>query len=142
MKRNLAIRTIASARLNSPEKFRAVKTTAEGEILLWDEAVLGTQPTEAEIGAAIDTLPDSVLPVPQAVTSWRLRAVASLAGHKEAIEAVLDGLPEPNKTIAKEAWASGLIRRNAPLIAVIGAALEMDKAAIDGWFREAAAIHD
>ena len=137
----IAVGRIVAQRNNPPvfSRHRVALVDDVPTITDWDVGVLGPLPTPEEIESVL--VPVS-LPVPQQVTSWRLRAVASLAGHKATIEAVLDGLPDPDKTVAKEAWASGLIRRNAPLITVIGNALEMTSADIDNWFRQAADIHD
>lgn len=79
--------------------------------------------------------------VPIEVYAWRLRLSTQISGLKESIDALLDQLEEPAKTIAKEAWNAGVtIRRDSPLVAQLAGALSLTDEQVDNLFLSANAI--
>ena len=79
--------------------------------------------------------------VPIEVYAWRLRLATQMGGLKTAIDALLNSLPEPDKTIALEAWNSGVtIRRDSPLIASLATQLGLTKEQVDEYFIQANSI--
>jgi hypothetical protein len=80
-------------------------------------------------------------PVPAEVALWRLRAAVTLAGLLPQVEATIDALAEPPRTVARVAWEFGnTVDRAHPLVALIGQACGMDDAGLDNLFRDAAAL--
>lgn len=78
---------------------------------------------------------------PVEVYAWRLRLSTQIAGLKSAIDALLENLPDPDKTIAKEAWNAGVtIRRDSPLVAQLAGALSLTDEQVDSLFLSANAI--
>lgn len=79
--------------------------------------------------------------VPEEVYAWRLRLATQMGGLKTTIDALLNSLPEPDKTIALEAWNSGVtIRRDSPLIASLATQLGLTKEQVDEYFIQANSI--
>lgn len=79
--------------------------------------------------------------VPVEVYAWRLRLSTQISGLKPSIDALLENLPDPEKTIAKEAWNAGVtIRRDSPLVAQLAGALSLTDEQVDNLFLEANAI--
>ena len=88
-------------------------------------------------------LPDpvEVVSVPSAVAVWRVKAVLSIMGIKEQIDAAIEGLPEPNKTIAGMAWNAGTtIDRSSLLVASIAQIVQLTSAQVDQIFIQAEAL--
>lgn len=67
--------------------------------------------------AAYQVVPDVV---PDKVPLWRLRAVAAMGGLTAEIEGALASLPEPQKTVASQAWEYGMeIERASSLLSTL-----------------------
>jgi len=80
-------------------------------------------------------------PVPGEITNWRAKAVLGLAGMLTAVEAALDAMPEPNRTVALAAWNGGAdLARNGPTVLALSATLGLTDAQVDDLFRQAAAL--
>lgn len=111
-------------------------TTCDG--LLWhDQAQV--KPTAAEIDAAM-LLPETT-PVPQEVARWALKELCLVRGHASAIEAALDSLPDPPRTVARNRWENkDTISRGSPIISAMQALLGWSSAYVDELFRAAAAL--
>lgn len=76
--------------------------------------------------------------VPEEVYAWRIRLAAQMTGLKPSIDNLLDQLPEPGQSVAKEAWYNGVsIRRDSPMVAQISAALGLTGEQVDGLFVQA-----
>jgi hypothetical protein len=89
--------------------------------------------TEAEI--------EALNPVPEEVAAWRLRFVVAQAGLKDSIDGGITALPEPARTLAREAWYNGTtIRRDSTLVNAMAEGLEIAPATLDELFRQAAAL--
>lgn len=111
-----------------------------------------TPPTEAESVAALaDSLglePYTYVyvapappPVPSVIANWRAKAVLSIAGILPAVDAALNALPDPDKTVALAAWNGGAeVYRNGPTVAAAIAALGLSDAEVDAMFVQAAAL--
>jgi len=79
--------------------------------------------------------------VPIEVYAWRLRLVVAAAGLKDNIDLLLSNLPEPDKTVAHEAWNAGVtIRRDSILLAQVTSALGLTEQQVDEMFIQANAI--
>lgn len=79
--------------------------------------------------------------VPEEVYAWRLRLSTQIAGLKPVIDGLLGQLPEPDKTVATEAWNHGVtIRRDSPLVAQMTGALGLPAEQVDELFVQANAI--
>lgn len=79
--------------------------------------------------------------VPEEVYAWRLRLSTQIAGLKPVIDGLLGQLPEPDKTVATEAWNHGVtIRRDSPLVAQLTGVLGLTGEQVDELFVQANAI--
>ena len=91
--------------------------------------------------SAVAAINASIVPVPEEVLLWQLRAAVSLAGKKEAVDSVIALLSEPAKTVATQKWEYGnTARRNSPLTIQLGEAVGLTPAQIDDVFRTAASL--
>lgn len=72
------------------------------------------------------------------ITRRQLRLTLLAHGHLAAVEPAIAALPEPDRSVALIEWQDASeYRRDHPLIAQIGAALDLDAASIDAMWREA-----
>lgn len=79
--------------------------------------------------------------VPDRVNNSQMRAALLAAGHLAAVEAFLDGLPEPDRTVARVGWEYGNeIFRVSPLVQAAQVALALTDEQMDGLFIAASAI--
>ena len=79
--------------------------------------------------------------VPIEVYAWRFRLVVTAAGLKDDIDSIISNLPEPDKTVAHEAWNAGVtIRRDSILLAQVASALGLAEQQVDELFIQANAI--
>lgn len=79
--------------------------------------------------------------VPEEVYAWRLRLATIAAGLKDDIDSLISNLPEPDKTVAYEAWNAGVtIRRDSILLMQIVLALGLTEQQVDDLFIQANAI--
>ena len=73
--------------------------------------------------------------VPQEITMWQLRAAITLAGLKDAVEAALNELPEPNKIVGNIAWEyANNILRQSPTVLMLQQALSLTDEQADQLF--------
>ena len=92
-----------------------------------------SKPTEAEVAAAM-LLPDPVV-VPQEVPMWALKELCLVRGHAAAIEAALNSLPDPPRTVARNRWENkDTISRGSSIIAAMQALLGWSDAYVDELF--------
>lgn len=83
--------------------------------------------------------PIPVIVVPASVTMRQARLALLSAGKIAAVEAAIDALPEPGQSAARIEWEyAATVDRASPLIATLAPALELDDAALDGLFMDAA----
>jgi hypothetical protein len=88
--------------------------------------------------AIVEPAPGTLGPVPDEIPRWAMREVCVLRGLIPAIEAALQALPEPNRTIALNRWAEKpTISRGSPMIIALQEILEWDNAYVDELFRAA-----
>ena len=63
------------------------------------------------------------------------------AGKLAAVDAAIDALPEPQRSVARIEWDySSAVRRHQPLVQALGPALGLSEAAIDQLFVLAATL--
>lgn len=85
--------------------------------------------------------PPPPAPVPGEIANWRAKAVLELAGLLTAVEAALDAMPEPARTVALAAWNGGAdLARNGPTVLALAPVLNLTDAQVDDMFRQAAAL--
>lgn len=103
--------------------------------LVWQDPQQ-TKPTESEVAAAM-LLPEPAS-VPAEVAMWALKEICLLRGHEPAIEAKLDSLPDPPRTIARNRWENKItISRGSSIISAMQGLLGWTDAYVDELFREA-----
>ena len=79
--------------------------------------------------------------VPESVTQRQARLMLHRQGVLAGVDAVIDAMPEPQKTEARIEWEyASAILRSSPLVAAMGAALGLDEAGLDLLFVEAAKL--
>ncbi|MCP1384788.1 hypothetical protein [Runella salmonicolor] len=79
--------------------------------------------------------------VPEEVAAWRLRAVTTLADMSQGIEDFLNSLPEPDRTVAKEAWYSGTtVKRESATVGAFQQVFQLSSEEVDNLFIQAANI--
>lgn len=96
----------------------------------------------AEIGDEWDGSEFTTPPAPPApflpIEAWRFEAAIQIAGIKDQIDAAIEDLPEPDRTVAKAKRARIVeYHRNDPLIAALAPAVNLDEAAVDALWRTA-----
>lgn len=73
--------------------------------------------------------------VPQVVTMRQARLALLAAGKYAGVDAAIDSLPSPQKEEARIEWDYARdVERNSPIVAMMGAALDLDDAALDKLF--------
>lgn len=97
-----------------------------------------------------DAVPAAVTaPVPETVPLWALREVCATtvrAGRsvslKAEIDAAIQSLPEPQRTLAANRWEyKDTLRRADPIIAALVAGLGLPEAEVNDLFRAAAVLN-
>jgi hypothetical protein len=79
--------------------------------------------------------------VPQKVTMRQARLALLAAGLLDDVEAAIDALTEPPRTAARIEWEfSSEVFRGREFVLMLGQALELDSAAMDALFIEAATL--
>ena len=80
-------------------------------------------------------------PVPPPVTMRQARLALLGAGLLDDVEAAIAALPSPQKEAARIEWEYATeVQRSSGLVPMMGAALGLDDAALDGLLIEAAAL--
>ena len=91
-------------------------------------------------GISIETVEENVevyFPEKE-VACWRMRAVMELAGLKPQIDTLIQGLPNPGKTVAQAAWEYGnTVASSSPFVKGIQTALGLSDAQVYDFFIEA-----
>lgn len=85
--------------------------------------------------------PAPVVRVPEEVTMGQARLALHDIGKLQAVEAVLAGMPEPERTRAKIEWDyRPTVRRDSQLVAQLGAAIGLTRRELDDIFTHAAEL--
>ncbi|ATG93084.1 hypothetical protein CQB05_02680 [Paracidovorax citrulli] len=85
--------------------------------------------------------PAPVVRVPEEVTMGQARLALLDIGKLQAVEAVLAGMPEPERTRAKIEWDyRPTVRRDSQLVAQLGAAIGLTRRELDDIFTHAAGL--
>ncbi len=121
---------------NGPTSIDFASMQAVNNFKLWN-------PEWADIEAVSYTeepQPEAVI-VPQEIAMWQLRGAVTKAGLKDAVDAALNELPEPNRTLAGIAWEyANNILRNSPTVAFLQQKLNLTDEQVDNLFIGGAAI--
>ena len=112
------------------------------------EAILGAVNTAAldriaALEAELETARAAPVDAAQGTTirAWQAKAVLALAGALESAERVIDGLPEPQRTVVKSAWDNNAdFSRESQTIIALAAALSLTDEQLDAMFAQAAAL--
>lgn len=91
----------------------------------------------------ISTIPDPVIEpaIPASVSMRQARLALLGAGLLVQVGDAIGALDEPHRTAARIEWEYATeLRRDHPLIAMLGAALELEETAIDALFVAASQI--
>ena len=92
--------------------------------------------TQSEINEHLNPAP--VLYIPAIVTMRQARLALYAAGLLSQVEAAIDALPEPNRTVARIEWDyASEVHRASEFVTLLGAALELDKQSLDDLFLKA-----
>lgn len=84
---------------------------------------------------------EAALRVPERVNNSQMRAALAIAGLLPGIEAFLNSLSEPDRTVARIGWDYGNeIYRVSPLVQAAQAAFSLTDDQVDELFRTAAGI--
>lgn len=76
--------------------------------------------------------------VPSRVTMRQARLALHAAGLLSQVEAAINALPEPNRTVARIEWDyASEVHRASEFVTLLGAALELDKQSLDDLFLKA-----
>lgn len=95
-----------------------------------------TQQEEAAAAAL-----EAVVRVPKEVTMRQARLALRAAGKLAAVAAAIDAMPSPTKEDAQIEWEySNTLRRDHPLVAALGPALNLTGEQLDGLFITAAGL--
>jgi hypothetical protein len=79
--------------------------------------------------------------VPYEVTMRQARLALFAAGKLSSVDAAIDAMPEPNKTLARIEWEySNAVQRDNAFVAALGPALGMTDEQIDALFVAASAL--
>lgn len=79
--------------------------------------------------------------VPARVTMRQARLALLAAGKLAAVDAAIDTLPEPRRSAARIEWEySQEVQRDKPFVQMLAPALELDDAALDALFVQAASL--
>ncbi len=93
-------------------------------------------PTPEQIAAAVRKLS-----VPTSLPSWRVEAVLKIAGKYDAAMAIIDALPEPQRTITLTAWVKNeQVERHGALLNAALPVLGISDDEADTMFLQAASL--
>jgi len=123
------------------------QTVASSDTPVYDEdghfrsatkAWLELSPDNSEV--VVESIDDPV-PVPAAVTMRQARIALYGAGLLSSVDAAIDALPEPTKTLARIEWEySNELQRGNALVAALTPALGLTDAQVDALFVQAATL--
>ena len=80
-------------------------------------------------------------PIPEEAAMWALKELCLVRGHAADIEAALNSLPDPPRTIARNRWENkDTISRNSPIVESMRQILGWTNAYVDELFVESAKV--
>lgn len=89
----------------------------------------------------VDSYPVIPAPVPEFVTQRQARLALFNAGKLDLVEAAIDSLPEPDRSIARVEWTyAATINRRSPLVAKLIVAINLSESETDDLFITAATL--
>lgn len=88
-------------------------------------------------GGVIETYIEPPAPIPD-LEPWRFFAMLDLSGKRPTLEAFIDGLPEPEKTVARNQFEKSLVfRRGNDLVLAAQQAMSMTDEQLDTLWSQA-----
>lgn len=122
-----------------------MSTFTDSKGLLWVRSGVLASCTDGRLIAIAPEMTDAYILsvieapiVPQVVTMRQARLALNAAGKLATVQAVIDSMPEPQKTNTQIWWDhSSAVERSQPLVQQLGAAIGLDSAGIDNLFIEA-----
>lgn len=120
----------------------AIYNPVANSIRTWVTAPTGVLPEGWEFRAASEVPVDAVaatftepVAVPQEAAMWALKELCLVRGHAADIEAALNSLSDPTRTIARNRWENkDTISRNSPIIESMRQMLGWTNAYVDELF--------
>jgi hypothetical protein len=96
-----------------------------------------------EVGGTVEIVEEEIIePEPviedYEVALWRIKSVLKLMGMDAQINAAIQGMPEPNRTVASIAWEYAYtIARRSATVAFVQQVLSLSDEQVDGIFEQA-----
>lgn len=128
--------------LYGPEDFAAAASDTIDDHVERVLTILGDK--QQEILQALvngDELPELPKRVPREIPNWRAKVVLATMGLLPAVESVINGLPEPEKTVVTLAWNSDAkLARKGKTVTQLASILQLSDQQLDELFIAAEAI--
>ncbi|MDP3850509.1 MAG: hypothetical protein Q8Q59_08405 [Luteolibacter sp.] len=94
-----------------------------------------------DFAAAASDLPPLPPRVPREIPNWRAKAVLATMGQLTAVEAAIQAMPEPERTIVSLAWGGDAkLARSGKTVLMLAPMLGLSSAEVDALFIAAEAI--
>ena len=107
----------------------------------WEVQEIFSTQAEKDAAIAADIEAKRKASVPSSVTMRQARLALLGAGLLARVDAAINALPSPQKEAASIEWEYATeVQRSSGLVPMMGVALELDDAALDALFIEAAAL--
>jgi hypothetical protein len=122
--------------LYGPADFQAAAGDTDEQHAERAVQILGTDPAPV-LQALIDRreLPAPPPRVPREIANWRAKAVLSAMGKLAAVEAAIQSMPEPERTIVSLAWSGDAkLARKGKTVTGMAAVLGLSDDAVDELF--------
>ncbi len=91
--------------------------------------------------ADVDLIVPAAVPVPPSISMRQARLALLGAGKLALVDPAINGMPEPQKSVARIEWDyANEVRRSSELVEQLASALGLDGGALDALFVQAAAL--
>jgi hypothetical protein len=115
-----------------------VREVSDGVLVMGTGSLRSSLDGFVEIEGAVK---HPLVPVPGKIANWRAKAVLGMAGLLSSVEAALNAMAEPARTVALAAWNGGAdLARNGPTVLALAQVLGLNDDQVDDMFRQAAAL--
>ncbi|MDP3850088.1 MAG: hypothetical protein Q8Q59_06280 [Luteolibacter sp.] len=131
-----------SLRIYGPEDFAAAASDLPDDHAERVLHILGSDPASV-LQALIDgsDLPPLPPRVPREIPNWRAKAVLATMGQLTVVEAAIQAMPEPERTIVSLAWGGDAkLARSGKTVLMLAPMLGLSSAEVDALFIAAEAI--
>jgi hypothetical protein len=119
-------------------KYIVIRTDGRTEFDTLEKATEYFNQIDNAVEVRVVNEPDVETYAEKEVACWRMRAVMELAGLKGQIDALIEALPQPDKTIALAAWEYGnTVSSISPFVKGIQSALSLTDKQVFDFFVQA-----